>query len=419
MLSISDFLVGCLFDSFGLGYLVYILIMEIVIEKTRSVPVQKTAIEIVERKGLGHPDTLCDRAAEELSIALSKYYIKIFGRVLHHNIDKCLLVGGYSEVCFGGGMVVTPMQLIAVGRAVEARGGEKIPLEDIARETTHRWMSERLRFMEPEKNVIVETKMRTGSVDLRATFESLIPLANDTSIGVGFSPLTETETLVYQTEQFLNSLQVKQDYPMIGEDIKVMGIRLYDRISLTIAIAFISKFIPSKDEYFTIKDNLLEYIRAFVKKLTTLDVSIVINAADSYERDVFYLTVTGTSAECGDDGQVGRGNRVNGLITPYRPMTLEASAGKNPITHTGKLYNLVAHGISEEIVKDPHISEAECYLVSQIGMPITEPGIVHVKVHSGLAKRAVEERCNGIIKKHLSQIPQLWTGILERSYSLF
>jgi len=393
--------------------------MEIIIEKTKSIPLQQSAIEIVERKGLGHPDTLCDRVAEELSIAFSKYYLKKFGRVLHHNIDKCLLVGGRSEVSFGGGKVTTPIQLIVVGRAVEVVGDEKVPLEEIARETTHEWLKERLRFLEPEKNVIVETKIRTGSVDLRATFDSSIPLANDSSIGVGFSPLTETESLVCQTEQFLNSVEVKRDYPMIGEDIKIMGIRINDRINLTIAMAFVSRFISSKDEYFKIKTKLLEYIQVFVKKLTTREVTIAINAADNYEKDIVYLTVTGTSAECGDDGQVGRGNRANGLITPYRPMTLEATAGKNPITHTGKLYNLVACEISAEMTKDPDISGAECYLVSQIGMPITEPQILHVKIHSSLAKKVVKEKCRDIIKKHLNQMPQLWTGILERHYSLF
>ena len=393
--------------------------MEIIIEKTKSAPIQKSAIEIVERKGLGHPDTLCDRAAEELSIAFSQYYLKKFGRVLHHNIDKCLLVGGHSEVCFGGGKVITPLNLIIVGRAVETVGNERVPLEEIARETTNRWLGERLRFLEPEKNVVVETKIRTGSVDLRATFDSSIPLANDTSIGVGFSPLTETESLVYSTEQFLNSTEVKQDYPMVGEDIKIMGIRINDHIKLTIAIAFVSRFISSKDEYFKIKANLLGYIHAFVKKITNREVAIAINAADNYEKDIVYLTVTGTSAECGDDGQVGRGNRANGLITPYRPMTLEATAGKNPITHTGKLYNLAANEISGEIAKVPNVSGAECYLVSQIGAPITEPQTVHVKVHSSLAKKIVEERCRNIIKKHLDQIPQLWTGILERRYSLF
>ncbi|MDO8142374.1 MAG: methionine adenosyltransferase, partial [Candidatus Brocadiales bacterium] len=224
--------------------------MEIIIEKSKDLPIQQSSIEIVERKGLGHPDTLCDRAAEELSIAFSQYYLKKFGRVLHHNIDKCLLVGGRSEVCFGGGEGTTPIQLIIVGRAVETVGNEKTPLEAIARETTHKWLRERMRCLEPEKNVVVETKIRTGSVDLRATFDSSIPLANDTSIGVGFSPLTETESLVCRTEQFLNSPEVKHAYPMVGEDIKIMGIRMYDHINLTIAIAFISKFISSKEEYF-------------------------------------------------------------------------------------------------------------------------------------------------------------------------
>ncbi|MDG7049427.1 MAG: methionine adenosyltransferase, partial [Nitrososphaerota archaeon] len=54
-------------------------------------------IEFVERKGAGHPDTVCDRASEELSMALSRYYLDNFGRVLHHNVDKCVLVGGRSE----------------------------------------------------------------------------------------------------------------------------------------------------------------------------------------------------------------------------------------------------------------------------------------------------------------------------------
>lgn len=393
--------------------------MKIIIEKTKGMPVQQSAIEIVERKGLGHPDTLCDRAAEELSIAFSKYYLEKFGRVLHHNIDKCLLVGGRSEVDFGGGKVTTPMRLIIVGRAVEIVGNERAPLDVIARETTHKWLKERLRFLEPEKNVIVETIIRTGSADLRATFDSSIPLANDTSIGVGFSPMTETESLVYHTEQFLNSPEVKRGYPMIGEDIKIMGIRIKDQINLTIAVAFVSRFISSKDEYFKMKTALLEYIRDFIKKRTTREVAVVINAADNYSRDIFYLTVTGTSAECGDDGQVGRGNRANGLITPYRPMTLEATAGKNPITHTGKLYNLVAGEIAAEMTRDPGFSGAECYLVSQIGVPVTEPQILHAKIHSRLAKKTVEERCRDIIKRHLDQIPQLCTGILERRYSLF
>ncbi len=395
------------------------MLMEIVIEKTKDVLVQDSTVEIVECKGLGHPDTLCDRAAEELSIAFSRYYLKKFNRVLHHNIDKCLLVGGRSEVSFGGGRVTTPLHLIVVGRAVESVGNEKIPVEEIARETTHKWMSERLRFLEPEKNVVVETRIRTGSLDLLATFDSAIPLANDTSIGVGFAPLTETESMVYQTEKFLNSPEVKQKYPMIGEDIKIMGTRINERINLTIAIAFVSRFVTSKDEYFRIKEELVTYVQQFIKKQSHHKVTVVINAADNYEKDILYLTITGTSAECGDDGQVGRGNRANGLITPYRPMTLEATAGKNPITHTGKLYNLTANNISAELTKDHDILGAECYLVSRIGTPITEPGFAHIRIQSKLSKKTLDKKCKEIIRKHLCQVPQLWTGILEGKYSLF
>ncbi len=393
--------------------------MEIIIEKMGELPVERSPVEIVERKGLGHPDTLCDRAAEEVSIAFSRYYLKNFGRILHHNVDKCLLVGGRSEVRFGGGRVVTPLHLTIAGRAVETVGKEKVPLDDLAREATYQWMGERLRFLDPRKNVTVETKIRTGSVDLRTTFDNVVPLANDTSVGVGFAPLTETESLVYQTEQYLNSREMKRDYPMIGEDVKVMGIRRNDTICLTVAAAFVSKFIPSKDAYFTAKAALHGHIHSYLNERTGREVTLHLNAADSYENEVYYLTVTGTSAECGDDGQVGRGNRANGLITPCRPMTLEATAGKNPVTHTGKIYNIAANEIAAEISAIPDVSGVECSLVSRIGAPITEPQIVHARVHSSLSQKALEKTCRDIITRRLHQIPKLWVGIMERRYSLF
>ncbi|MBM4054611.1 MAG: methionine adenosyltransferase [Planctomycetes bacterium] len=393
--------------------------MEIIIEQTQELPVGKSSVEIVERKGAGHPDTLCDGVAEELSAAFSKYYLKHFGRILHHNIDKCLLVGGRSEVSFGGGRVIIPMKLIIAGRATEYVGDHAIPLKEITQETARAWLKNRMRFLEPENNVVIDTQIRTGSVDLRATYDSMQLSANDTSIGVGFAPMTELETIVYCTEQFLNSAETKRNYPMIGEDIKIMGIRLNDQINLTIAIAFVSGFISSKEEYLKIKNILIEYISSFVKKHTSKNIAIVINAADNAEKNIFYLTVTGTSAECGDDGQVGRGNRVNGLITPYRPMTMEATAGKNPVTHTGKLYNIVAHEISKELTQNPGIQNAECYLVSQIGKPITEPQIIHIKLHSSLKKELLDTTCAGIVRKHLGRIPTLWQSILEKRFAMF
>ncbi|HSJ96111.1 MAG TPA: methionine adenosyltransferase, partial [Myxococcota bacterium] len=62
-------------------------------------------VEVVERKGLGHPDSICDALAEAFSLALSRFYREHFGRILHHNVDKVLLVGGRAEPAFGGGAV--------------------------------------------------------------------------------------------------------------------------------------------------------------------------------------------------------------------------------------------------------------------------------------------------------------------------
>jgi S-adenosylmethionine synthetase len=111
------------------------------------------------------------------------------------------------------------------------------------------------------------------------------------------------------------------------------------------------------------------------------EVSIAVNAADDLASGRIYLTVLGTSAECGDDGQAGRGNRINGLITPLRPMTMESVAGKNAVTHVGKLYNLAAGLIAQRIVDElPGVVESQCLLVSAIGRPITEPQLAAVQL---------------------------------------
>ena len=89
-------------------------------------------VEIVERKGLGHPDTLCDALAEEFSRALCRFYLERFGRLLHHNVDKVLLSGGVARPAFGGGEVVAPFEVFLAGRATSECEGVRVPLEDLA-----------------------------------------------------------------------------------------------------------------------------------------------------------------------------------------------------------------------------------------------------------------------------------------------
>jgi len=396
--------------------------MDFVITYSNKKSVSELPIEIVERKGKGHPDTICDSSAEEASIALSNYYLKKYNRILHHNLDKAVLVGGQAEVNFGGGKVVKPIEIIIVGRAVTSVNNDEVPVNELIQSAVKSWIKNEMRFLNPETDLIVQTKVRGGSVDLVKNFERgiTVPLANDTSIGTGFAPLSIVENLTLKIEEHLNSKKIKEEYPVIGEDIKVMSVRKNNELKVTIACAFISKYVSNLLEYSKYKDIVkkeAEYIIDSFHKFNKYNVTV--NAADEYRSGIYYLTVTGTSAEHGDDGQVGRGNRCNGLITPYRAMTLEATAGKNPISHTGKLYSVAAQKICNRLVNEfDDIKEAYCYMVSKIGSAIVEPKIVNVDIIP-YKKGPDESEIESIVKEEIENIPNYWKEILEKKIKLF
>jgi S-adenosylmethionine synthetase len=386
-----------------------------------SLPVARFPVEFVERKGKGHPDTLSDRSSEELSIGLCQYYMENFGRVYHHNVDKCVLVGGQAQAWFGGGKVTEPINLILVGRAISEIDRRKVPIQEIAEQTTKNWLRKDMHFLDVEKHVTIGTKIRPGSVDLVKNYdlEDEIPLANDTSFGVWYGPNTETEDLVLNVEKELNSSEVKRRYPAIGEDIKVMGVRRGDQINLTIACAIISEYVKDERAYEEVKEIVKDIAQKIADRITKMKVAIKVNTADNYAKKLYYLTVTGTSAEHGDDGQVGRGNRANGIITPFRPMTLEATAGKNPISHTGKIYNIVANKIVSQIIRDyPEIEQASCYIVSEIGKPINEPQAINLELFSKTNPK-LEKDIQSIVQENFEQLPTLWKEIVRREHSLF
>ncbi|NPA33163.1 MAG: methionine adenosyltransferase [Aquificae bacterium] len=387
-------------------------------------PVYEQEAEIVERKGLGHPDTICDNLAEELSVELSKLYIERFGAIMHHNVDKALLVGGEANPRFGGGEVISPIEIYLVGRALKEYKGVVLPVDELAVEVARRWLKENIRNLDPDRHVIVRPRIKPGSKDLvdlflRFQLRGEVPLANDTSFGVGYAPLDDLERIVYESEQLLNSPSFKEEHPYVGEDVKVMGVRIRDDIRITVAVAFVSKFVESLEDYKEKKEKVREAVLELARALTPRRVRVFINTADDYERGSVYITVTGTSAEQGDDGQVGRGNRVNGLITPYRPMSLEAAAGKNPVSHIGKIYNVVANIIADRVVSEiEEVEECYCYLVSQIGKPINEPQLCDVKVRTKKPISAIEDEVRKIADEELQRMPETWKRFLAKEFSV-
>jgi S-adenosylmethionine synthetase len=401
----------------------------IVVEKVDKTPVAKRLVEIVERKGQGHPDYIADGISEWVSRYLSKFYMEQFGVILHHNVDKTLVVGGQATPRFGGGEVLQPIYILVSGRATyEVRtkdGVVKIPLGPVVIQAARDWIKQHFRYLDPDMHIVIDYRIGQGSADLVGIYDlgvKSVPLANDTSVGVGYAPLTPLEDLVYKTERLLNSRDFKAKYPEVGEDVKVMGVRVGKEVKLTVAAAMISRLTKDKNHYLSVKEDVQRAVEDLAAKVAPeYGVEVTINAADKPEHGIFYLTVTGTSAEHGDDGMTGRGNRANGLITPMRSMSLEAAAGKNPVSHVGKIYNVVAQRIADKIYKQlKEITEVYVEIVSQIGKPINEPKILNIEIiKDGELTSEIKNEVGAIAREELDRITQITDLVLRGEASLY
>lgn len=402
------------------------------IEKAAQKTAAQEEIEIVERKGIGHPDSISDGIAEAVSRTLSQTYKEKVGHVLHHNTDEVQITAGESDPKFGGGQIIKPIQILLTGRAANEYtlpNGEthKIGVDYIAIEAAKEFLKDTIINLDIDYGTVVECKIGEGSADLRDVFQrpKEIPSSNDTSFGVGFYPLTETENLVLKTEELLNSRDFKKQYPFVGEDIKVMGLREKDEITLTIASAFVSKYVDDASAYMSMKEEITNIVKDLAAKETDLNVETLINTGDDetkQDESGYYLTVTGTSAEMGDDGSVGRGNRANGLITPNRPMSMEATSGKNPINHVGKIYNLLSNEITREVYSDVEgVKNIDMVILSQIGKPIDQPrtATAHIQTEDGYTIDEIEEDVTRIIDRWLENITDIKDFMLEGKLRTF
>ena len=392
----------------------------IVVEVLNHTPVAQQRVELVERKGTGHPDSICDAVMESVSVALCREYLASFGRVLHFNVDKCLLVAGRTAPRLGGGAVLEPMRLIFGDRATAECDGRRIDPGAIAEAAAKEWLRDHLRFVDPERHVVFQNELKEGSPELTSLFERETIGANDTSVAVGYAPLTETEKHVLACERLLNSRSFKARFPEAGEDVKVMGYRRERNLDLTVALAFVDRFVPDAATYFSRKQEIAAAVSAEISPaLKALDrINVSINTLDDPERGEsgMYLTVLGTSAEGGDCGQVGRGNKVNGLISLNRPIGTEAAAGKNPVSHVGKIYTLLTHRLAAEIHAGvPGVREVYVWLGSQIGSPVDQPAIAaaQLSLEDDCRLEDVRPAIEAVMARGLSDIPNFTARLIR------
>jgi S-adenosylmethionine synthetase len=380
--------------------------------------IEDLPVEIVERKGVGHPDSLCDGIAERVSLEYCRWCEENFGVLLHHNFDKVQLVAGDVDVHFGGGHIIRPIKIQIAGRGTPSYKGRLVPMDTLAIEAARAHIKETMRYLDPVQHLNINCYAGRGASELVSAVEHAE--ANDTSFGVSHWPRSLLENNVYQTANYINFTLMDQ-FP-IGEDIKVMGCRRDGEVTLTVAIPFIAPRIKDADEYLEIKGALQAAIQEFSQKLDDRPVKVDVNTADKAKRGDFYLTLTGTSAECGDDGGVGRGNRVNGLITPFRSASFEAACGKNPISHVGKVYNVLAFLTARDIVeKVPNAKEAIVYILSQIGHPLDQPLVASALVHTadGQLTASVQNDVREVIDERLANVADTGAMIRRREITLF
>lgn len=398
----------------------------IVIEAYKGKSVLEQEVEIVERKGTGHPDFICDSIMDAISVALSQEYIREFGAILHHNIDKSLLAAGSVAKSYGGGKVVKPMELIIGDRATFKASGKEIPVAGIAIDAAKRWIRENLRFVDPERHLKYTVVLAPGSEELTDIFSrpGEVMGANDTSAAVGYYPLSPTEVAVLCLERQLNSKAFKEEFPYTGEDVKVMGLRRGSMLDLTVAMPLISRYVASEKEYFTKKDVVYGAMQEFLAGIAGFrKIEVYFNTLDAKDRGLGgnYLSLLGTSAEDADSGQVGRGNRVNGLISINRPMGTEATAGKNPVSHVGKIYNILAHKIAREIYETIEgVQEVYVLLLSRIGTRIDQPqmAVAQILPKKGRRIREVAKPAEEILAKGLTGIGEFCMELSRGKYPI-
>jgi S-adenosylmethionine synthetase len=381
-------------------------------------------VEIVERKGVGHPDTICDLVMERISQALSKAYLENCERILHHNCDKGLLVAGQVERRYGGGRVIEPMRLVIGDRATMVK---EFDVASLAVETAKQWFRDYLPEVDPDRHLIYQVELKGGSEELTGIFRdsSTIAPANDTSAAVGYAPLSETEQLVLAAERYLNSVEFKKRFPASGQDVKIMGVRKGSHLDLTVAMPLLDRYVETEVSYFRQKEEMREAVLGFLRpRMVTLSkITVDTNTLDKPRSGLagIYLSVLGTSAEDADSGEVGRGNQVNGIIALNRPRGSEAAAGKNPVSHVGKIYNVLTYLLAERIYREVSgVKQAVVWLCSRIGDPVDQPQIASVQVmFEGPATLGdVSEPIRRIVANELARMPDFCRALALGKYSI-
>ncbi len=359
-------------------------------------------IEVVERKGLGHPDTLADALAERMSVAYSRYCLQDFGAVLHHNLDKLYLQGGHCRTGLGVFEMTIPVTLFIGGRVSTSFGGHPIEHRDLFEHVARDYLATILPGFDHSSWLRIE-HLTTDRSRFPAWFhphdrgdlpELVSPAASDTVAVTGWWPRTPTEGLTLALERHLNQEGRGPRDPCLGQDIKVMAIRRGLHVDVTVNVAVSPVAATDTGTY----EDILAMLHAELDAIAiqtlggAMSHRLRLNSGDAnpYRGKRHYLLGSGSCLELGEEGFVGRGNTVSGYIPVHRPKSAEAAFGKNPTYHAGKVYALHAEVIAQAIYAATS-TPVTVTIVARHSDALREPALVHIALHGDASPAIVTQ----------------------------
>ncbi len=371
-------------------------------------PPDVTSLEVVERKGLGHPDTLVDGIAEASEIAYAKYCRDNFGAIPHHNLDKAMLLGGLCIQEYGGGKFEAPLAMIFMGRASRSFGDEIIPLDEIQKATAKGYLARIMPHLYTDDPRVYGASSMTSTHSTRPhwfsprdindlpEYTAKSPRANDTATMISYWPLTDTEKLTLDVEGYFyennsEGLPVPR-FDYVGQDIKIMSVRNGDLLDVTVAVPQVTSQTPNSKTYFERENEIRRALQDYAKEVIEdrMRVNVIVNTQTSGPNPRPYLVTGGSCTDFGEEGAVGRGNNTHGIISSFRPNTMEAPHGKNPTYFVGKLLGYQADMISKQIYEQLG-TRCQVVLQANLGDDLFDPSRVIVSTESDVAKSDVDK----------------------------
>lgn len=398
--------------------------MELVVTQGASDP-NIRPFDIAERKGVGHPDTIADALAYSFSRNYSTWCEEYAGRILNHWVDKTTCVGARTVVDYGSVDIIEPIRVLLIGKLTRAFGDVIVPVEEILDSTVRDHFSS---VLTPDAvNHFVAQVLNTAGVAVdhdpsfyepsRDDGDDLVRagiVANDTMFVVGHAWRSLLLDLADVVEGSLLG-----SHNAIGTDIKMMLTRAGSEVDIVAAVPVIPTRVANRSDYLEILDVAEHSTRAAVSErleghgLRLRRISL--NTKDRHGGA--YLAPFGSSLGKGDVGAVGRGNRNSGGIEPYSSWTAEAPAGKNPLSHGGRIYPELCTELARRI--SDHVGEyVDVGIHARNGDDLRSPALVVVRGARdfGLGDRTSARIIRSIVRETIDEhiSPGRYLGSGER-----